>query len=114
MKELWLPIHLFRESVIALAKQLCGEKYFLSPMSAQQNLIDNWDYAAIAKQQSMIVVLAGGVRVIGPEAKSSTKALLDVVLGRNGVSTANVAKSLNISVQNASTRLKNFPVKGLS
>ncbi|KAA0851290.1 winged helix-turn-helix domain-containing protein, partial [Enterobacter hormaechei] len=64
-------------------------------------------------QQSMIVVLAGGVRVIGPEAKSSTKALLDVVLGRNGVSTANVAKSLNISVQNASTRLKKLSSEGV-
>lgn len=102
-----------RESVIALAKQLCGEKYFFITDVSSTDLIDNWDYAAIAKQQSMIVVLAGEVRVIGPEAKSSTKALLDVVLGRNGVSTANVAKSLNISVQNASTRLKKLSSEGV-
>ncbi|KAA0860876.1 DNA-binding protein, partial [Enterobacter hormaechei] len=41
-----------RESVIALAKQLCGEKYFFITDVSSTDLIDNWDYAAIAKQQS--------------------------------------------------------------
>ena len=102
-----------RESVIALAKQLCGEKYFFITNVDSADLIDNWDYAATAKQQSMIVVLSDEVRIIGPEAKSSTKALLAVVLERDGATTANVAKSLNISVQNASTRLKKLANEGL-
>lgn len=102
-----------RESVIALAKQLCGEKYFFITDVSSADLIDNWDYAAIAKQQSLVVLLADEVRIIGPEAKNSTKALLDVVLSRDGASTANVAKALNISVQNASTRLKKLVSEGV-
>lgn len=102
-----------RESVIALAKQLCGEKYFFITDANSVDLIDNWHYAAIAKQQSLIVMLAKEVRIIGPEAKNSTKSLLDIVLNQNGASTANVAKALNISVQNASTRLKKLVSEGL-
>lgn len=102
-----------RESVIALAKQLCGEKYFFITDVSSADLIDNWDYAAIAKQQSLLVLLADETRIIGPEAKNSTKELLDVVLSRDGASTANVAKALNITVQNASTRLKKLVSEGV-
>lgn len=102
-----------RESVIALAKQLRGEKWFYITHVNSLDLIDNWDYAAKAKQQSLILISDKETRVIGPEAKSSTREMLYFVLGRQRVSTATVAKALGISVQNASTRLKKLANEGL-
>lgn len=102
-----------RESVIALAKQLRGEKWFYITHVSSLDLIDNWDYAATAKQQSLILISDKETRVIGPEAKTSTRELLDFVLRQKVVSTANVAKALEISVQNASTRLKKLANEGL-
>lgn len=102
-----------RESVIALAKQLRGEKWFYISHVNSLDLIDNWDYAATAKQQSLILISDEATRIIGPGASPSTKKLLDYVLNTKGVSTANVAKALDISVQNASTRLKKLANDGL-
>lgn len=102
-----------RESVIALAKQLRGEKWFYITHVSSLDVIDNWDYAAKAKQQSLILISDKETRVIGPDAKTSTKDLLDFVLSQNGVSTANVARAFDISVQNASTRLKRLVSDGL-
>lgn len=102
-----------RESVIALAKQLRGERWFYITHVSSLDLIDNWDYAAKAKQQSLILISNTETRVIGPDVKSATKELLDFVLSQKCVSTANVAKALGISVQNASTRLKKLANEGL-
>ncbi|MBN8431563.1 MarR family transcriptional regulator [Microbulbifer salipaludis] len=102
-----------RESVIALSKQLRGEKWFYITHVSSLDLIDNWDYAAIAKQQSLVLISDKETRVIGPDAKTSTRELLNFVLSQEGASTANVAKALGISVQNASTRLKNLTNQGL-
>jgi len=102
-----------RESIIALAKQLRGEKWFYISNAGSLDLIDNWDYAALAKQQSLILITDKETRVIGPNAKTSTRELLDYVLCQKEVSTANVAKALGISVQNASTRLKKLSNEGL-
>jgi len=102
-----------RESVVSLAKLLRGEKWFYLSHIDSVDLIDNWDYAAKAKQQSLLLVSDTDVRVIGSELNSSTKDLLDFVLSRDEVSTASVAKELNISVQNASTRLKKLVNEGL-
>lgn len=102
-----------RESVIALAKQLRGERWFYISNAGSLDLIDNWHYAALAKQQSLVLVTNEETRVIGPNAKTSTRELLDYVLRQKGLSTANVAKALGISVQNASTRLKKLSNEGL-
>lgn len=102
-----------RESVIALAKQLRGEKWFYITHVNSLDLIDNWDYAATAKQQSLILISDKETRVIGPDAKTSTRELLDFIISQRWASTANVAKALGISVQNASTRLKKLSNEGL-
>lgn len=101
-----------RESVISLAKQLRGEKWFYLSHFNSVDLIDNWDYAAKAKLQPLLVVTSKGTQVIGPEIKGAAKELLDFVVSRNNTTTANVAKELKISVQNASTRLKRLTEEG--
>lgn len=102
-----------RESVVALAKQFRGEKWFFISNMGTEDMFDNWDYGAKAKKQSLLVVFSDGTRVIGPDLKSSTVELLNYVLKQGEVSTAVVAKGLDISVQNASTRLKKLASEGL-
>lgn len=102
-----------RECVISLAKQLRGEKWFYLTHFSTIDLVDNWDYGAKAKQQPLIIWTNGKPKVIGPDLKSSTQELLFFVLKRGCVSAADVAKGLNISVPNASTRLKRLVNEGL-
>ena len=102
-----------RESVISLVKQLRGERWFYLTGFNSVDLIDNWDYAAKAKQQSVLVWDGDVPKFIGPELNPATRQLLLYVLQHGSVTTANVAKGLSISVQNASTRLKKLASEGL-
>jgi predicted DNA-binding transcriptional regulator len=105
-----------RESVISLAKYFRGERWFLLSgfNPADPDLLDNWDYAAKAKEQNLVVVKAAGeLAFIGPQLNESTKELVLLVFKHGSISTASVAKSLDISVQNASTRLKKLVSEGL-
>jgi hypothetical protein len=102
-----------RESVISIIKQLKGEKSFYITGFNSKDLLDNWDYAAKAKQQLVITIFDNQLKVIGPDINSSTEALIDYVYSQASVTTANVAKSLSLSVQNASTRLKKLVNEGL-
>ena len=77
-------------------------------------MLDNWSYAAQAKEIPLTVWAEDGYQVIGPEISSSTKELLDCVLPRRAVTAAKVAEALNISVANASTKLKKLKDQGSS
>lgn len=103
-----------RESVISLIKQFSGEKWFYITHFDSNDLLDNWAYAAKAKEQPVIVYRdAKNVMTIGPEQNQSAKELLEYVIKHASVSTAKTANDLNISVQNASTRLKKLVNQGL-
>lgn len=102
-----------RESVVSIIKQLKGEKSFFITDFDSKDLLDNWDYAAKAKKQLIIIWFDGELRTIGPELNSSTEELLKFVYDKRSVTTANVAKGLDLSVQNASTRLKKLVSEGL-
>lgn len=95
-----------RESVIAIAKQYRGERGFFLEGFKSRDLIDNWNYAAKAKDQPLVIWSVDGFELIGPEVKSSTKILLEYIFKNLSVTTSRVAADLNISVQNASTQLK--------
>jgi len=95
-----------RESVIAIAKQYRGEKGFFLEGFKSRDLIDNWNYAARAKDQPLVIWSDDGFELIGPEVSSSVKTLLEYIFTNLSVTTSRVASDLNISVQNASTQLK--------
>jgi hypothetical protein len=97
-----------RESVVALAKQLRGERGIYLIDVENRDLIDNWDYAAKAKDQPLVVWHDSGYEVIGPELSQSARTLLDYVLSKGSVLASQVATDLDMTVQNASTRLKNL------
>lgn len=103
-----------RESVISLVKLLSGEKGFVISDFVSDDLVDNWDYAAKAKNQSTIIYKNGsGYDVIGPELSEGTKSLLDFVMKEGVVTTAKVAKKFDISAQNSSAKLKKLHTMGL-
>jgi len=95
-----------RESIIAIAKQYRGEKGFFLEGIKSRDLIDNWNYAARAKEQPLVIWSEEGFELIGPEVSSSTKALLEYIFANLSVTTSRVASDLHITVQNASTQLK--------
>lgn len=95
-----------RESVIAIAKQYRGEKGFFLEGFKSRDLIDNWNYAAKAKDQPLVIWSDDGFELIGPEVKSSTKTLLEYIFENRSVTTSRVSSDLHVSVQNASTQLK--------
>lgn len=103
-----------RESVISLIKMLSGEAGIFLRDFSSVDLIDNWDYAAKAKNQPVIVLLEGGdFRVIGPSLSQSQQELLSFVMAEGTTTTSNVSANFDISAQNASARLKKLHSIGL-
>jgi hypothetical protein len=101
-----------RESVISLAKQLRGEKGIYLTELHNRDLIDNWSYAALAKAQPLVIWTGREFEIIGPEMNQATKTLVTYVLQQSQVTASQVAADLGLSVQNASTRLKNLVQQG--
>ncbi|ABF10229.1 MarR family transcriptional regulator [Cupriavidus metallidurans] len=95
-----------RESVISAAKHYRGQHGFFLTGLVDRDLVDNWKYAAQAKQQPLVIWRGDSFEVIGPDLTASAEELLNYVLTHREVGTAQVAQDLNISVPNASTRLK--------
>jgi len=101
-----------RESVISLAKSLRGEKAFYLSGFSNRDLIDNWSYGAMAKEQPLMILTEGERLWIGPEVKSATKDLLDFIYQQDSVTTAIIAERFDVSAQNASGKLKKLHNQG--
>lgn len=103
-----------RESVVSLIKMYSGEKAFFLSGFATKDLMDNWDYAAKAKSQAVIVHLnPNEYEVLGPGLSASTKALLEYVMTEGEVTTAAVAQHFKVSAQNASGKMKKLLSMGV-
>ena len=102
-----------RECVVSLAKMMKGEKGLFLSGELSKDLIDNWHYAAVAKDQPLIVKLKDGYRVIGPELNAGARQLFDFIMEEGEVTTAKVVKKFGGSAQNASAKLKKLYATGL-
>lgn len=102
-----------RESVISLAKHFKGERWFFLCDLRSRDLLDNWSYAADAKEQPLIVLWEGKAELIGARLQGAAEKLARYVVSHGEVTTAKVAKDLGISVQNASTQLKRLSNQGV-
>jgi hypothetical protein len=102
-----------RESVVSLAKQFLTEKFFVLVDMRSQDVIDNWHYAAIAKNVNLVVRHGNMTRIIGPELTKANKELWYCVCNDKISGSAQAANTLNISVANASARLKSLASAGL-
>lgn len=97
-----------RESVIAIAKQYRGDKGFYLTDVSNSDLIDNWQYGAQAKEQPLVIWSDSDYKIIGPTMSKSTQSLVEFVLNKLSVTAAQVASEFDLSIPNASTRLKNL------
>ncbi|MGS2724868.1 hypothetical protein ACVBEJ_14100 [Porticoccus sp. GXU_MW_L64] len=102
-----------RESVISLAKMHKGDKGFYLTGQLSKDLLDNWHYAAMAKEQPLILKQDGNYKIIGPAPKAGAKDLLDFVMEEGVVTTAKVVQKFGGSAQNASAKLKKLFAAGL-
>ena len=82
-----------RESVISLIKAKRGEKGFYLLNFISQDLMDNWIYAANAKDQPIIVLVEDGYRVIGVDLNSGAKELLDFIMEEETVTTCSFIRN---------------------
>lgn len=94
-----------RESVISLAKLLREEKGFYLTGITSNDLLDNWSYAAIAKDQP-IFVYGSSYIIIGPELTDGQSQLIDFIMKNEFTTTSMVASEFDLSTQNASGKLK--------
>ena len=101
-----------RESVVSLAKQYRGEKGFYLQDFKTRDLIENWDYAAKAKDQPLFIWSKDNYEVIGPEVTTPTKEILDYISKNKAVTTSKVAEAFKTSAQSASARLKKLADQG--
>ncbi len=97
-----------RESVMAIAKYFSGEKFIYLADLEDDDLIDNWTYGAVAKDQPMTVWNSNKASFIGPDMTKSVRELTDYLLIKQRVTTSQVSNDFDITIQNASTRLKNI------
>lgn len=101
-----------RESVIAAAKQLRAEKGFYLCDVTDRDVIDNWSYAARAKEQPIVIWRGEEFEILGPELGSAGRQMVDYVLRHSPALASEVAAALHLSVPNASTRLKHLVLSG--
>lgn len=102
-----------RESVVSLSKAKRGEIGFYLRDFASKDLMDNWDYAAKAKEQPLMVIKDKGFEVLGPEITDVVREVLVFIMKKDSVTTSMVADEFDLSVQNASGRLKKMLDQGL-
>lgn len=101
-----------RESVISLAKQYRGEKWFFLEKFSSRDLVDNWRYAAKAKDQPLTIWSGDEFEIIGPDINSATEELIRYVIKNGAVTASMVASNLSLTIHNASTRLKRLVSEG--
>tara|TARA_R110000868_G_scaffold258137_14_gene515461 strand:- start:2649 stop:3209 length:561 start_codon:yes stop_codon:yes gene_type:complete len=102
-----------RESVISLAREKRGEISFYLKDFANDDMIDNWDYAARFKDQPLLVLSGKDYRVIGPELSSDAQKIFSYIMNRENVTTSMIAEKFGLSAPNASGKLKKLLNQGL-
>lgn len=95
-----------RESIVLLAKVYRGLKGFIIINLEDEDVIDNIDYAAIALDQPLTIKCQYETRMLGPALTKSNLEIFNFVRDKKQVTTSQLASSLDLSVQNASSKLK--------
>lgn len=101
-----------RESVISVAKKYRTSKAFLICDLTDRDVIDNWNYAALAKEQPIILWSCNKYEILGDRLTESMKKIFNFIYLNKKNTTSEVAVALNLSVQNASTQLKKMYEQG--
>lgn len=95
-----------RESVVELARRFRGQKGFCLVDISNQDLLDNWEAAALRREQPLTVWREGKPEIIGPEPTRGNKSLLDFLLSIPETTASEAKRKLNLKLTNVSTKLK--------
>lgn len=101
-----------RESLILLANLYRGKKGFYISNLTDLDVIDNLDYAALALEQPLILKLKDEIRMLGPQLNKLNLEIFNIVQTKKKVTTSHVATMLDLSVPNASSKLKKLVDEG--
>lgn len=105
-------VSFFRECLIYTVKRYSKQIAFYVCGVTDEDIVANLHGAAISGDQNLTCWVGKECRFVGPEPSASSKALLDFVINNREATTAEAAAALEISVQNASTRLKRLADEG--
>lgn len=96
-----------RESVAEIARRFKKQiGFFLSNIS-DPDLLDNWDAAALKKEQPLFVKFdEKSWKLLGPQVSAPKMQILEYVIQRHQARANQVAADLNLKINNASTQLK--------
>lgn len=102
-----------RESIISLAKSKRGEIGFYLKDAISKDILDNWEYAARAKEQPLFVYDGKDWNVLGFDLSDDMKKLFDFIIKNETVTTAVIAEKFKLTAPNASMKLKKLLNQGL-
>lgn len=100
------------ETVIEIAKRFRGSKGFSLVDVVDEDMIENWDAAAVKKGQPLMVWNAGAARVIGVRPSQGNAPALEYVLAKGSITAADLVDALDLQLTNASTKLRQLWEQG--
>ena len=102
-----------RESVVELAKQYRGQRGFCLTHLNDPDLLENWDAAALKREQPLIVWGTNMTYcILGPQPSAGLRDMLMYVLSVPVARTSDAASALDLKVPNASNKLKQLWLEG--
>lgn len=100
------------ETVVEIAKRFRGNKGFSLVDVVDEDMLENWDAAAVKKGQPLMVWNGGAARVIGVQPSQGNASALAHVLAKGSTTAAELVDALNLQLTNASTKLKQLWEQG--
>jgi hypothetical protein len=95
-----------RESVVELARQSRGQRGFCLVDVSDADLLDNWDSAAVKREQPLLVWKGRKHRLLGPPPTEGLRPLFELSAGGAGITVAEAAHQLGLNVPNTSNKLR--------
>ena len=100
------------ETVVAVAHRFLGRKGFYLVDVDVPDILENIEAAALRDELPLLVLDGGRHRFVGLAPSTGTKATLDVVLQRPQARATEIADAIQITVANASMKLKQLWTSG--
>lgn len=100
------------ETVVEIAKRFRCNKGFALVDAIDEDMLENWDAAAVKKGQPLMVWNRGAARVIGAQPSQGNASALAFVLAKGSATAAELVDALDLQLTNASTKLKQLWEQG--
>lgn len=101
-----------RESVVEVARRYRKKVGFCLVDVESNDLLDNWDAAAVKKEQPMFVWRSQRPQLIGPQPSPGVADVLKLLVKAERIRATEVADKLSLKIANASMKLKQLWEQG--